>query len=176
MNRLDAIDSKSLRSDIPTFRPGDELKVHVKVIEGNKSRVQVFQGVVISRSGAGVRESFTIRKISYGVGVERTFPVHTPIIEKIEVVRRGDVRRAKLYYLRELRGKASKIRERRGGNFGPSETLVFETGEAEEVTAEALAEVPAVEEAVHVEAVEAVEALESSEALEASESEKEKTE
>ena len=131
---------------------------------------------MIRRRGSGVRESFTIRKISYGVGVERTFPVHTPVIEKIEVVRRGDVRRAKLYYLRELRGKASKIRERRGGNFGPSETLVFETGEAEEVTAEALAEVPAVEEAVHVEAVEAVEALESSEAVEASESEKEKTE
>jgi ribosomal protein L19 len=116
MNRLDAIDSKSLRSDIPTFRPGDELKVHVKVIEGNKSRVQVFQGVVISRSGAGVRESFTIRKISYGVGVERTFPVHTPIIEKIEVVRKGESRRAKLYFLRNLTGKATKIKERRGAD------------------------------------------------------------
>jgi ribosomal protein L19 len=116
MNRLDAIDSRSLRSDIPTFRPGDELKVHVKVIEGNKSRVQVFQGVVISRSGAGVRESFTIRKISYGVGVERTFPVHTPIIEKIEVVRKGESRRAKLYFLRNLTGKATKIKERRGAD------------------------------------------------------------
>jgi ribosomal protein L19 len=116
MNRLDTIDAKSLRSDIPTFRPGDELKVHVKVIEGNKSRVQLFQGVVISRSGAGVRESFTIRKISYGVGVERTFPVHTPIIEKIEVVRKGESRRAKLYFLRNLTGKATKIKERRGAD------------------------------------------------------------
>jgi large subunit ribosomal protein L19 len=114
MNILDSLDAASLRSDIPTFRSGDELKVHVRVIEGSKSRIQVFQGLVISRSGSGVRETFTIRKISYGVGVERTFPVHTPVIEKIEVVRRGDVRRAKLYYLRELRGKAAKIRERRG--------------------------------------------------------------
>ena len=114
MNILDSLDAASLRSDIPTFRSGDELKVHVRVIEGSKSRIQVFQGLVISRSGSGVRETFTIRKISYGVGVERTFQVHTPVIEKIEVVRRGDVRRAKLYYLRELRGKAAKIRERRG--------------------------------------------------------------
>lgn len=114
MNILDSLDAASLRSDIPTFRSGDELKVHVRVIEGSKSRIQVFQGLVISLSGSGVRETFTIRKISYGVGVERTFPVHTPVIEKIEVVRRGDVRRAKLYYLRELRGKAAKIRERRG--------------------------------------------------------------
>lgn len=116
MNRLDAIDAKSLRSDVPSFRPGDELKVYVKVVEGNKSRVQLFQGVVISRSGAGVRESFTIRKISYGVGVERTFPVHTPIIEKIEVVRKGESRRAKLYFLRNLTGKATKIKERRGAD------------------------------------------------------------
>lgn len=114
MNILDSLDVASLRSDIPTFRSGDELKVHVRVIEGSKSRIQVFQGLVISRSGSGVRETFTIRKVSYGVGVERTFPVHTPVIEKMEVVRRGDVRRAKLYYLRELRGKAAKIRERRG--------------------------------------------------------------
>ena len=114
MNVLDAVDAASLRSDIPTFRAGDELKVHVRVIEGNKSRIQVFQGIVIRRQGNGVRESFTIRKISYGVGVERTFPVHTPVIEKIEVARRGDVRRAKLYYLRDLRGKAAKIREKRG--------------------------------------------------------------
>jgi len=114
MNILDSLDAASLRSDIPTFRSGDELKVHVRVIEGSKSRIQVFQGLVISRSGSGVRETFTIRKVSYGVGVERTFPVHTPVIEKMEVVRRGDVRRAKLYYLRELRGKAAKIRERRG--------------------------------------------------------------
>jgi large subunit ribosomal protein L19 len=113
MKTLDAVDAASLKSDLPEFRAGDTLKVHVRVIEGNKSRVQVFQGVVIARSGAGVNETFTIRKISYGVGVERIFPLHTPIIEKIEVVTRGDVRRAKLYYLRELRGKKAKIRERR---------------------------------------------------------------
>jgi large subunit ribosomal protein L19 len=114
MNVLDAVDAASLRKDIPNFRPGDELKVHVRVIEGNKSRVQVFQGLVIARRGSGVRETFTVRKISYGVGVERIFPVHAPVIEKIELVRKGDVRRAKLYYLRDLRGKAAKIRERRG--------------------------------------------------------------
>jgi large subunit ribosomal protein L19 len=113
MKTLDAIDAASLRTDIPEFRSGDTVKVHVKVVEGNKTRVQVFQGIVIARSGAGVSETFTVRKVSYGVGVERTFPVHTPIIEKIEVVTRGDVRRAKLYYLRDLRGKAAKIRERR---------------------------------------------------------------
>ena len=115
MQPLDHVDAASLRSDIPSFRAGDTLKVHVKVVEGNKTRIQIFQGVVISRSGDGVRESFTVRKVSYGVGVERTFPVHTPIIEKIEVATRGDVRRAKLYYLRDLRGKAAKIRERREG-------------------------------------------------------------
>lgn len=115
MNLLDAVDTRSLRKDLPSFRPGDELKVHVKVIEGNKSRVQVFQGLVIARRGSGIRETFTVRKISYGVGVERVFPVHAPVIEKIELVRKGEVRRAKLYYLRDLRGKAAKIRERRGG-------------------------------------------------------------
>ena len=115
MNVLDAVDAASLRKDIPNFRPGDELKVHVRVIEGNKSRVQIFQGLVIGRRGSGIRETFTIRKISYGVGVERVFPVHAPVIEKIELVRKGEVRRAKLYYLRDLRGKAAKIRERRGG-------------------------------------------------------------
>ena len=114
MNVLDAVDAVSLRSDVPTFRSGDEIKIHVRVIEGSKSRIQVFQGLIIRRQGSGVRETFTIRKLSYGVGVERTFPVHTPVIEKYEMVRRGDVRRAKLYYLRELRGKASKIKERRG--------------------------------------------------------------
>ena len=103
----------ALRSDIPAFRPGDTLKVHVKVIEGNRSRIQVFQGVVIRRQGAGVRETFTVRKVSFGVGVERTFPVHSPNIDRIELVTRGDVRRAKLYYLRELRGKAAKIKEKR---------------------------------------------------------------
>jgi large subunit ribosomal protein L19 len=116
MNVLDAIDAPSLRTDVIDFRPGDEIKVHVRVIEGNKSRIQVFQGVVIRRQGSGVRETFTIRKVSYGVGVERTFPVHTPVIEKYEMVRRGETRRAKLYYLRDLRGKATKIKERRGAD------------------------------------------------------------
>ena len=115
MNILDAVDAVSLRKDIPQFRAGDELKVHVRVIEGSKSRLQVFQGIVIRRQGDGVRETFTIRKVSYGVGVERTFPVHTPVIEKIELVKKGEVRRAKLYYLRDLRGKAAKIREKRDG-------------------------------------------------------------
>jgi large subunit ribosomal protein L19 len=113
MNTLDALDADSLRDDVPAFRPGDTLKVHVKVIEGARSRVQVFQGVVIRRSGGGLQETFTVRKVSFGVGVERTFPIHTPVIEKIEVVTRGDVRRAKLYYLRELRGKKAKIKEKR---------------------------------------------------------------
>jgi large subunit ribosomal protein L19 len=110
---IDLIDQASLRDDVPAFRPGDTVKVHVKVVEGNRSRVQVFTGVVISRAGDGVREAFTVRKVSFGVGVERTFPVHSPIIDKIEVDRRGDVRRAKLYYLRGLRGKAAKIKEKR---------------------------------------------------------------
>jgi large subunit ribosomal protein L19 len=113
MNTLDALDADSLRDDVPAFRPGDTLKVHVKVIEGSRSRVQVFQGVVIRRSGGGLQETFTVRKVSFGVGVERTFPVHSPVIDSIEVVTRGDVRRAKLYYLRDLRGKAAKIKEKR---------------------------------------------------------------
>ena len=113
MNTLDALDADSLRDDIPDFRPGDTVKVHVRVIEGTRSRVQVFQGVIIRRQGGGIRETFTVRKVSFGVGVERTFPVHTPVVEKIEVLTRGDVRRAKLYYLRELRGKAAKIKEKR---------------------------------------------------------------
>ena len=113
MNTLDFVDAASKRDDIPAFRPGDTLKVHVKVIEGNKSRVQIFQGVVIRRQGDGLRETFTVRKVSYSVGVERTFPVHSPILAKIELVSRGDVRRAKLYYLRNLRGKAAKIKEKR---------------------------------------------------------------
>jgi large subunit ribosomal protein L19 len=113
MQTLDAVDAANLRTDIPPFRAGDTLKVHVRVVEGNRSRIQVFQGVAIRRQGSGVRETFTVRKISFGVGVERTFPVHSPIIDKIEIVTRGDVRRAKLYYLRNLRGKAAKIREKR---------------------------------------------------------------
>jgi large subunit ribosomal protein L19 len=113
MHTLDAVDAVSMRSDIPDFRPGDTLKVHVRVVEGNRSRIQVFQGVVIRRQGSGVRETFTVRKQSFGVGVERTFPVHSPKIERIEVAARGDVRRAKLYYLRERVGRASRVRERR---------------------------------------------------------------
>lgn len=110
---IEAIDAASLRDDIPNFRPGDSVKVHVKVVEGNRSRVQVFAGVVIARNGGGIQEAFTVRKVSFGTGVERTFPLHSPIIDKIEVERRGDVRRAKLYYLRGLRGKAAKIKEKR---------------------------------------------------------------
>ena len=113
MQKLDHVDAPSLKSDIPEFRAGDTVKVHVNIVEGNRSRVQVFQGVVIGRQGAGVRETFTVRKVSFQVGVERMFPVHSPIIERIEVVTRGDVRRAKLYYLRELRGKKAKIKEKR---------------------------------------------------------------
>jgi large subunit ribosomal protein L19 len=113
MNTLDALDAASLRDDIPDFRPGDTVKVHVRVIEGNRSRIQVFQGAIIRRQGGGIRETFTVRKVSFGVGVERTFPVHTPVVEKIEVLTRGDVRRAKLYYLRDRTGKAAKIKEKR---------------------------------------------------------------
>ncbi|AEG43959.1 50S ribosomal protein L19 [Isoptericola variabilis] len=113
MHTLDIVDAASLRSDVPEFRAGDTVKVNVKVVEGNRSRIQAFQGVVIARQGGGVRETFTVRKISFGVGVERTFPLHAPTIDSIDVVTRGDVRRAKLYYLRALRGKKAKIREKR---------------------------------------------------------------
>ena len=155
MNVLDAVDAASLRSDVPTFRSGDEIKIHVRVIEGNKSRIQVFQGLIIRRQGSGVRETFTIRKLSYGVGVERTFPIHTPVIEKYEMVRRGDVRRAKLYYLRELRGKASKIKERRGvgGEFIVEETIAAAPAAAAAVVVAAAAATTA-----DVETVEVIEA------------------
>ncbi|WP_299441733.1 50S ribosomal protein L19 [uncultured Phycicoccus sp.] len=113
MQRFDDIDLASMKSDIPDFRAGDTVNVHVKVVEGTRSRIQVYKGVVIRRHGGGVGETFTVRKVSFGVGVERTFPLHTPVVDKIEVVTRGDVRRAKLYYLRDLRGKAAKIREKR---------------------------------------------------------------
>ena len=146
MNILDVVDAVSLRRDIPQFRAGDELKIHVRVIEGSKSRLQVFQGIVIGRQGDGVRETFTIRKVSYGVGVERTFPVHTPVIEKIELVTKGDVRRAKLYYLRDLRGKAAKIREKRDGVVGYGDGILSTP----------VAEVPVVEEVVEAPVVEAV--------------------
>lgn len=161
MHVLDAVDAATLRSGIPAFRSGDELKVHVRVIEGTKSRIQVFQGVVIRRSGSGARETFTIRKVSYGVGVERTFPVHTPVIEKFEIVRRGDVRRAKLYYLRDLRGKAAKIRERRGQDGLFIEETVMETPiiaaaavapVVAPVVTEAVVEAPAVHEEVQADA------------------------
>jgi len=113
MNTLDALDAQSQRTDIPAFRAGDTLKVHTRVVEGNRSRIQIFNGVVIRRQGAGLRETFTVRKVSFGVGVERTFPINSPTLDRIEVVTRGDVRRAKLYYLRELRGKKAKIKELR---------------------------------------------------------------
>jgi large subunit ribosomal protein L19 len=142
MNILDAVDAKSLRKDIPQFRAGDELKIHVRVIEGSKSRVQVFQGIVIRRQGDGVRETFTIRKVSYGVGVERTFPVHTPVIEKIELVKKGDVRRAKLYYLRDLRGKAAKIREKRDGIEGYGDGILSTPEPIVEAVVEAVVEAP----------------------------------
>jgi len=163
MNVLDAVDAASLRKDIPQFRAGDELKIHVRVIEGSKSRIQVFQGIVMRRQGDGVRETFTIRKVSYGVGVERTFPVHTPVIEKIELVKKGDVRRAKLYYLRDLRGKAAKIREKRDGIEGYGDGIlstpepiipvavaaaVVEETVVEEVAVEAVVETPVAEVAV----------------------------
>lgn len=111
MNVIDAIEAEQLRSDIPAFRPGDTVRVHVKVVEGEKERIQVFEGAVLRRSNGGIRETFTVRKVSYGVGVERTFPIHSPRIDKVEVGVRGKVRRAKLYYLRELSGKAARIKE-----------------------------------------------------------------
>jgi large subunit ribosomal protein L19 len=113
MNPTDLVDRSRLRDDVPAFKPGDNVKVHVRVVEGNRERVQVFQGDVIARKGDGIRETFTVRKTSFGVGVERTFPVHSPVLAKIEVTRIGDVRRAKLYYLRERSGKAAKIKEKR---------------------------------------------------------------
>ncbi len=113
MNIIEVLEQEQLRSDIPEFRPGDSVKVYAKIVEGNRERIQVFEGVVIARSGSGVRETFTVRRVTYGIGVERKFPVHSPRIDKIEVVRRGAVRRAKLYYLRKLTGKAARIKERR---------------------------------------------------------------
>ncbi len=147
MNRVDLVEQPFLRRDLPGFRPGDTVKVHVRVVEAGRERIQVFQGVVLRRQGGGLRETFTVRKISFGVGVERTFPVHSPSIAKIEVVSRGDVRRAKLYYLRGLRGKKARIRERR-------ETPA-EIARAQQLAAEA-AEAPGAEAAAPTEgAVEA---------------------
>ncbi|MDQ0287586.1 large subunit ribosomal protein L19 [Desulfofundulus luciae] len=113
MNLIQSLEQEQMKTDIPDFRPGDTVRVHVKVVEGNRERIQVFEGVVIRRRGGGLSETFTVRRVSYGVGVERTFPLHSPRIERIEVVRRGQVRRARLYYLRQLRGKAARIRDRR---------------------------------------------------------------
>ena len=113
MHILDSVDKASLKTDIPEFRSGDTVKVHVNIVEGNRSRIQVFQGIVTRRSGEGIRETFTVRKVTFQVGVERTFPIHSPVIDKIELVSRGQVRRAKLYFLRDLRGKKAKIREKR---------------------------------------------------------------
>ena len=139
MNSTDLIEQPFLRTDLPAFRPGDTVKVHVRVVEGNRERVQVFQGVVIARSGGGIRETFTVRKISFGVGVERTFPVHSPSIAKLELVQRGRVRRAKLYYLRDLRGKKARIRERRIDDvkLAAMEAAAAEAAEAEASEAQA---------------------------------------
>jgi large subunit ribosomal protein L19 len=160
MNRTDLVDKAYLRSDVPEFRPGDTVRVHVRVVEAGRERIQVFQGIVIRRQGGGLQETFTVRKISFGVGVERTFPLHSPSIGKLEVVARGRVRRAKLYYLRELRGKKARIRERRLGEDelaaiaaaeaeraavgnGAEEREAAEAAEPEEVDADAAAEIEA---------------------------------
>lgn len=129
MNPTDLVDRSSLREDLPEFRAGDTVKVHVRVVEGNRERIQVFQGAVIRRQGGGVRETFTVRKVSFGVGVERTFPVHSPVISKIEVVTRGDVRRAKLYYLRDRVGRAAKIKERRDARVPAASSAAPEAGD-----------------------------------------------
>lgn len=129
MNQLQHVEDTYLRTDVPEFRPGDTVRVHVRVVEGDKERIQVFQGVVLGRRGGGTRETFTVRKISGGIGVERIFPVHSPIIDKIEVVRRGKVRQAKLYYLRGLRGKAARIEERQDDRIRNTRETIEETTE-----------------------------------------------
>ena len=155
MNKTDLIEQPFLRTDLPEFRPGDTVKVHVRVVEGNRERVQVFQGVVIRRSGGGIRETFTVRKISFGVGVERTFPLHSPSIATLELVQRGRVRRAKLYYLRDLRGKKARIKERRIDDAKLAAMEAAAAQRAAEATAEADAEVA---DALDSEPAEAVEA------------------
>jgi large subunit ribosomal protein L19 len=157
MHPTELIDRDSLRDDIPDFRPGDTVKVHVRVVEGNRERVQVFQGAVMRRQGGGVQETFTVRKVSFGVGVERTFPVHSPTIAKIEVVTRGDVRRAKLYYLRDRHGKAAKIKERRipRDKVVVAEPVVEDSAESTDV--EELEEVDAVDAVEDVDVVDEVE-------------------
>ena len=163
MHPTETIDRDSLRSDIPEFRPGDTVKVHVRVVEGNRERVQVFQGAVMRRQGGGVSETFTVRKVSFGVGVERTFPVHSPTIAKIEVATLGDVRRAKLYYLRERHGKAAKIKERRvargkAASAKVTEAAVDEIDEDEVLDDEVLAEDVVDVEAAEVDAVDGADA------------------
>jgi large subunit ribosomal protein L19 len=153
MHTTDLIEKPFLRTDLPDFRPGDTVKVHVRVVEGTRERVQVFQGVVIRRSGGGIRETFTVRKISFGVGVERTFPLHSPSIAKLEIVQRGRVRRAKLYYLRDLRGKKARIKERRVDD---AKLAAMEAAAAEAAEA-------AAEEAIEDSAEDATEAIESAE-------------
>jgi len=161
MNKTDLIEQPFLRTDLPEFRPGDTVKVHVRVVEGNRERVQVFQGVVIRRSGGGIRETFTVRKISFGIGVERTFPLHSPSIARLELVQRGRVRRAKLYYLRDLRGKKARIKERRiddaklaameaaaaqrAADAAEADAEVADALDAESAEAEAAADIEAVE-------------------------------
>jgi large subunit ribosomal protein L19 len=154
MHPTETIDRDSLRADIPDFRPGDTVKVHVRVVEGNRERVQVFQGAVMRRQGGGVQETFTVRKVSFGVGVERTFPVHSPTIAKIEVATLGDVRRAKLYYLRDRHGKAAKIKERRvpRGKAAPVVEVVEVVEEDEAVEAVEAEDVVETEDVVEVEA------------------------
>lgn len=173
MNKTDLIEQPFLRTDIPDFRPGDTVKVHVRVVEGNRERIQVFQGTVIARSGGGIRESFTVRKISFGVGVERTFPLHSPSIAKLEIVQRGRVRRAKLYYLRDLRGKKARIRERRidEAKLAAMEAAAEEAAAAaEEAAEEAEAEeAEEAEEAAEAQEIEANEAAELAEAEEQAE-------
>jgi len=162
MNKIDLVEKPRLRHDLPDFRPGDTVKVHARIVEAGRERIQVFQGVVIRRQGGGLRETFTARKISFGVGVERTFPVHSPSVAKIEIVQHGRVRRAKLYYLRELRGKRARIRERR---VVPG-TIVATEPEASAVEEPEQEEqpVPAVEEAEATETSEATETPEAEEA------------
>jgi large subunit ribosomal protein L19 len=164
MQPTDTIDRDSLRSDIPEFRAGDTVKVHVRVVEGNRERVQVFQGAVMRRQGGGVQETFTVRKVSFGVGVERTFPVHSPTIAKIEVTTLGDVRRAKLYYLRERHGKAAKIKEKRGGR--GTKAAAFAAAVKAEAPAEGADEIEELEDLTldDVELAEGAEAVEAAEA------------
>ncbi len=168
MHPTELIDRDSLRDDIPDFRPGDTVKVHVRVVEGNRERVQVFQGAVMRRQGGGVQETFTVRKVSFGVGVERTFPVHSPTIAKIEVATLGDVRRAKLYYLRERHGKAAKIKERRVARGGKAavEDVADEVEELEDDEELDVEELEAVDEVEVVDEVEPAEGEEADEAVE----------